>query len=330
MAARHVALVVALAAFLTAACGDGGPAPQGDVSISGAVVAPDGQPQAGAVVVVASEAELGQATAFTCLYSMVTPPAACGVAKVITGPDGAFSFTVPRGNGWHQLATGNGDGGPTVGARFRPAADVRIPSLRLWAPKVELTVGRTVRAAWEPRDPAAEERVVFMGAGGSAVWIAGGRGSIANDGRVLEDARGTAVVESIGESDLDDGTVRLTYRSAPIPFTGTTGAAPSRNRPCVPAPCVLTDGDLTSAATHEAPNQFAVDLERSTTVRLIVVRGCPGRCSVETSVDGLTWRIVGSGDEPFFSVTPAVGPDVRHVKVRSPNPLTSLAEVAAW
>lgn len=323
MTRRHAAAVVAVFSLVGMACRADNAPPPGPVSVSGTVLGADGQPLSESPVVLVSEADLGE-TALACLSST------CG-SRAATGADGSFSFTVPRGDGgWYQLASGGAEGGPTASARFRMTGDVRLPPLRMWAPKVELTVGRTVRASWEPRDPAAQERVAFIAAGGSIVWMAGGSGSIANDGRVLEDSRGMAVVESIGESELGDGAVRLTYRSAPVPFTGATGPPPSRTRPCSPDPCVLTDGDLVSPGGKEAPNQLSIDLGASTTVRLIVVRGCPGRCSVETSVDGLAWKIVGSGDDPFFSVTPAVGPDVRYLRVRSPNPLTPLAEVSAW
>jgi hypothetical protein len=73
-----------------------------------------------------------------------------------------------------------------------------------------------------------------------------------------------------------------------------------------------------------------VDLTKSTAISLIVVRGCPAVCDVESSVDGLAYKIVGTGDAPFQFVTPPQGPDIRYVRVRSVADLSRLAEVSVW
>ena len=79
-----------------------------------------------------------------------------------------------------------------------------------------------------------------------------------------------------------------------------------------------------------ARTEVTVDLTRSSNPTLVVVRGCPGQCDLETSVDGLAWKVVGSASDPFFTITPVLGTPVRFVKLKSISDLGRVAEVSIW
>lgn len=336
MRARLPHLIVAIGLCLGASgCGGGGDSAK-VVTVRGTAQGADGQPVGGAVVVLMKEADAEAVPsglgATGCLAA--SPPPRCTPAeRATTAADGTYTFTLRSAKGvTYELATGTVEG-PSVSTRFQVAGGApRLPSLRLWSPKVELTVtaNRTARANWPSRGVGASDQVVYAHAG-QTTWIAGGTPPVAIDTRVLEDDQGTAVVESTSTSEAGGDSFRITYRSGPAPYVGSAGPPPSRGLPCLPAPCVLTDGDLTTAASAGAPlHEVTVDLTRSTAIALIVVRGCPAACDVDTSVDGLTYKLVNSGDQPFQFVTPPRGPDVRYVRVKSVADLSRLTEVSVW
>lgn len=321
------------------------------VTVHGTVQGADGQPKGGAPVVLAKEADIGDALLGTFLIGATIgticladpPPTICARAKrTTTAADGTYSFHLTGkdtqgGVGQassFQISTGVGSGGASVSARFQiQKTDLALPVMKLWEPTVQVTVNpRTARANWAPRETAADEQVVFTDPiSGATVWAADGRGTATFDARVLEDAKGNAAVESTGNADAGGTSYRYTYRSAPVPFTGSTGPPPSRGFACSPQPCSLTDGKYGTPATLPASAQEAiVTLDKSRPVELIVVRGCPGDCQVETSIDAQSWKLVGSGKVPFFSITPPLGPDVYQIRVRSGSDVSRMAEISVW
>ena len=349
-------VILAVAATATTACGTASKLDQdADVTLTGTVHDPDGKPLSNAKVVLVKEVDFGEAvfglTFFAATLGTIClsdqAPAICSKARrATTSGDGTYSFTlkgrdtqstVGTASTFH-LSTGDPASGPSVSARFQiQRTAVEVPTLRLWAPQLQLAVGRTVRATWAQRDPGAPERVAFFNAsntgsntGADVIWAAEGRSPINLDTRLLEDTRGTALVESDATDEQDGTSFRLTYRSARVDFT-TTAVPPSRNAPCSPDPCLVTDGDLGPPSTAPPTRQeVTVDLARSSTPTLVVVRGCPGQCDVETSVDGLTFKVVGSGSDPFFTITPVLGTPVRYVRMKSVSDLNQLAEVSVW
>ncbi|MEW6155553.1 MAG: hypothetical protein AB1673_16445 [Actinomycetota bacterium] len=350
-----LAAVLAAVVLSASACSDGTVGADGEVTVSGRFEGPDGRALAGADVVLLNprasddgppSVELTAGTlAMACLAP--GPPAECeAAARTRTDADGAFRFELtgrdvqgPDGNpAIVHLAAAAPGGGPAVGARFQVARrSLTVPTLGLWAPDLELTTGRTVRGEWTARETGSIERLVFFaGAGqgraGSIVWIADGRPTLSVDPRVLEDSVGTAAVESLGSAEGDGTTFRLTYRSRPVAYTGQGGTPASRLLECTPEPCAVTDGDLTAPAQGESAGggEVSVDLGSSMTPTLVVVRGCPATCDVQTSVDGLTFRTVGSAATPFALVTPVLSAPVRYVKVASTTDLGALAEVSVW
>lgn len=345
-----VALVVLV---LTTGCTASRLSQDATVTVAGTVDGPDGQPLSGATVVLVKEVDLGEvAFGFTAVLATLgticlvdPPPAICSRARrATTAADGAYTFKLSGrdtqgsvGNAsTFDLTAGTGDRGPSVSARFQvQRTNLAVPTLQLWAPKVDLSVNRTARGQWPRRDPSATERLAFHDAAGDIVWVADGPAPVSIDARILEDSQGTAVVESDATADSGGTTFRLTYQSAWVDYAGNAGPAPSRNAPCTPAPapapCAVTDGDLgPPTAAIPATQEVSVDLGRPRVPPFIAVRGCSQDCKVDTSVDGTTWTVVGSGTTAFFTVTPIVAPPVRFVRVRSTSDLSRLAEVSVW
>lgn len=344
------ALVTALALVVTASCTMSKVDPNSAVTVSGTVLGPDGRNLPSAQVVLVKEADLGEAViglvaaaatvGTICLTS--TPPTVCARAhRATTGADGTFSFhltgrdtqgSVGTASTFH-LTAGQPDGGPSVSARFSiQKADIALPELKLWAPKVELSTTRAVRATWPALDPTATERVVFYdGPGPQPVWVAEGKSPVSLDPRVLEDVKGSAVVESDSTDENGGTTFRLTHQSAAVDYGPLGPAAPSRGAPCTPTPCAATDGDLRPPSNPgPATQEVTVELVPPQVPALVVVRGCAGDCKVETSVTGNPWTLAGSTAKPYLSVTPLTGPPVRFVRVRSSTNLPELAEVSVW
>ncbi len=234
-----------------------------------------------------------------------------------------LTSVLPRGDG--ELA------GPGVSTRFQvQATHVTVP-LRMWEPKVSITLaGRTLRVHWsEPpasiypaeADLGAMERSVeFDGSEATTVWRATGQpGGTEFDARLLEDTSGGATVAAeVGDIKLpaEKGTdVEVLARSARLPYESPAGPPPSRAKPCsvpdakgrpvVQSPCGATDADFIRTATiRTCPKndedcvdpehkQLTVDLGSPIAVTLVVVRGCAGNCTVDGTADGKTWSQIG-------------------------------------
>ena len=351
---RLTALALSLAVLTAgAACTASKLDQDADVVLTGTVHDAEGQRLSNTPVVLLKEVDFGEAifglTFFAATLGTIcltdAAPAICSKARrATTDNDGNFRFqlkgrdtqgAVGTASTFH-LSTGlPGPGAPSVSARFQiQRTDLTVPTLRIWDPRLELAGGRTVRATWPQLDPSNTERVVFYDGSISStdiVWAVDGRSPITLDPRILEDTRGTAVVESAGSDESDGTTFRITHQSRRVDYAGTAGPPPSRDVPCTPEPCPVTDGDLGPPPTAPPTRQeVTVDLTRSRNPTYVVVRGCPGQCDVETSVDGLAWKVVGSGSEPFFTITPVLGTPVRYVKLKSVTDLNRVAELSVW
>lgn len=271
------------------------------------------------------------------------------------------------------LDRGEGElAGPGVNTRFQVQTEaVRVP-LRTWESPVEVVgAGGDVRVAWAdpPGDvfpPEADmgdltRRVVFRSGPEETVWgQSAPMPSLTLDARVLEDTRGDVAVFS----EVDDimvapeaGTdLEVLLRSARYGYVSPAGAPPSRGASCsvdgpdgqpVPqAPCTLTDGGYSEEfrpatcppsdedCVEPDHTQVVVDLGSPIDIDLVVVRGCPGTCSVEASEDRSGWQPVGaSGGElgPRDFAAP-VEPPVRgrYVRVTSDERVDGLREVSVW
>jgi hypothetical protein len=320
------------------------------VTVSGTVQGADGKPLSGAQVVLVKEADLGEAlvglvaaastAGVICLSS--TPPTICARAhRITTGADGAYTFhltgrdtqgLVGNASTFH-LTAGVPDGGPSVSARFSiQKSDVALPELKLWAPKLELSNIRALRATWPALDPTATERVVFFdGPGPEPVWVAEGKSPVALDPRVLEDVKGRAVVESDSTDENGGTTFRITHQSAGVDYGPLGAAPPSRGGSCTPTPCAATDGDLRAPSTPgPAGQEVVLELVPPQVPALIVVHNCAGDCKVETSITGNPWTLAGSSAKPYLAITPLTGPPVRFVRIRSSTNLSELAEVSIF
>lgn len=171
----------------------------------------------------------------------------------------------------------------------------------------------------------------------AAPVVSGTRAEV--DARLLEDVPGRAVFAATGE--VAGSTV--TWFSPPVAYPAPAGAPLSRGAPCgvvvgvggAPVDqgaCWATDGalgglgagsetdpfarplqcredpDAPSSAgfalcSRPAVNALTLDLARPQPVGEVVVRGCPGRCVVETSADGATWTVPGAatGESDAFA-----------------------------
>lgn len=294
------------------------------------------------------------------------PPTICARARrATTAADGTFAFqltgrdtqgSVGNASTFHISAVsapGPGDtAGPMVTARFQvQTTSLALPALRFWRPRVVVAAGR---AEWTPLGaeygPVAGYTASWAGAEPARpVWSADGPSPLTVDQRVLEDSRGSVAVDARMDRDAPGTSVRVTARSPQVPYASVAGAPPSRGAPCLSytgpdvagvalSPCPVTDGDFGSTlapapqGTAEARSGVAVDLGRARAVSLVVVRGCPGDCAVESSVDGRSWRILATRSGAGTTVAPPAGTTARWIRVRSPAgaDLSRMAEVSVW
>ncbi|MGH9280239.1 MAG: hypothetical protein ACRD12_19330 [Acidimicrobiales bacterium] len=344
-------VIVALVALMS--CTPSKVSRDGAVTVTGAVEDIDGKALPGAKVVLVKEADFGEvvlgATLFTGTLGTVclvdSPPAICNKARTATTDgDGRYRFELKGSDTQGSvgnastlyLSAGPPTGGASVSARFQAQrTEVQLPALRIWAPELKLSVARVARAEWADLEGARSERVVFTdGLTGEITWIAEGRSPVAIDARILEDSKGSAAVEAATSEEADGTTYRITHRSAEVPFTGSTGPAPSRGSACTPSPssCPVTDGNFVPPSPPPPPaSEVMIDLGVNRFPALINVRDCQTACNVETSLNRVDWTIVGSGDRQFFSITPVSGPPVHFVRITSTaTDLNRLAEVSVW
>ena len=290
------------------------------------------------------------------------PPEVCrgrSVRRVATTPDGTYTFTL-RGKDTQTFFGGAGTlsvsaevpprpgerAGAAVTAGFKvQTRDLRLHDLRLWEPQVTVGAGRI---GWDALTGTARYQVGVEDARGQPVWsFDGARPDVTFDPRILEDTAGSVAVSVREPTTAEGTTVTVVRRSARVAYRGTAGAPTSRGRPCTRgatqvSPCLLTDGDLASrlvpppaaaaADTTTVPvpatvpvESATIDLGRTTTVSLVVVRGC--QCQVDGSADGRTWTGLGQSSGST-AVVPARTAAARYVRVT--GSLADLREVSVW
>jgi hypothetical protein len=158
-------------------------------------------------------------------------------------------------------------------------------------------------------------------------------------------------VSTPSSTTAEGTTVDVVRRSARVGYRSAAGPPLSRGKPCdhgtvAVAPCALTDGNLADrlpppapagptttspATTAPAANDSAtidsatIDLGRTTTISLVVVRGCS--CQVDGSPDGRSWSPLGRSTG-YTAVVPGRTGSARFVRVT--GSLTDLREVSVW
>ncbi len=243
-----------------------------------------------------------------------------------------------------------------------------LPPLRLWtsAPTVAATSGGG-RVGWSPLPLAlagspAYRVLVDDGAAG-LVWDSGplaGKTAYDLDARLLEDIDGALSVVATSNTRTTGSGVDLAFRSPRVHVKGVAGVPLSRGRPCTvgsgfettlsASPCPFTDGDFDKAgrqtqlrealaarcptpedtvACGAARAWLQVDLEATISPTLVVLRGCPASCLVETSPDGGTWAVLGTASGPDATLQPRV--PARWVRVTADgNQLAQITELSVW
>ena len=265
------------------------------------------------------------------------------------------------------LAAGDDEAaGPISTYRFQVQTEKLDLPVGFWEPRLE---GRTgpfgARINWTavpstvlppslggaPREHAIEFR-----RGDELVWrVVRARSGVAFDARVLEDtAGGASVVAALDGEPVSDQLGRkidVVLRSGARAYQAPAGAPPSRGAACsvsgadgkliAQSPCRLTDGEYAdgfapsvcggaSGCVEPLHRSVMIDLGARSSVALIVIRGCTGRCTVETSTDARGWRTAGvaSAENTALGVTPLVA--ARYVRVSSTTTIDRLREVSVW
>lgn len=262
--------------------------------------------------------------------------------------------------------------GAATTTRFQfQATKLDIP-LRLWQPKVAFSGDfRIARAIWDelpsqllPKQAnpgAVRTSVRFERAIGETVWVSTDARSGADlDARLLEDTAGTLAVYALIDEvkvEASEGTdLEILLRSARVAFAGGAGKPASRAKGCFvyntkgepvsQSPCRITDGNfaghLEPSAEPPCPaaspcpeaqhKSVFIDLGAPVGITLVVVRGCPGRCTVETSLDGSRWRVMAAGQAAGGDVAVAAPRPTRasHVRISSDGSIAGLREVSVW
>ena len=237
-----------------------------------------------------------------------------------------------------------------------------LPPLRLWQSGTTVAPGGGgARIAWSalPAEygPSPAYRVVFDDGAGGLVWDSGdltGRTSYDVDAHVLEDTVGAVGVLATAEAAVPGSTVGLAFLGPRQRVKGTAGVPLSRDRPCtltiagavvtlMSSPCGLTDGRFdrpglvvpsprcTTVDCRQVSASAAIDLGRTVSPTLIVVRGCPQACVVDTSADDVTWQPAGTTSAPNSIVPALPNRPARYVRVSgAANLIGALTEVSVW
>jgi hypothetical protein len=346
------------------------------VNLTGSLAGPDGRPLGGQHVVLLKEADLGEllgggvAIVATLGIACATsaPPAICrGTHATATGPDGGFRLgltgsdtqgTFGQASTFDLTATlapaaGEAEGASVTDSFDFQVADLALPQLRVWHPQLSVaTSGGRLRVGWSALPgsgygPNPAYTVRFTAPGGAQVWSAGGQpAGVDVDPRVLEDSRGSVLVEARTEGAAQGTPVTTFERSQQLAYQGSAGPPPSRGRPCFVqtaagetlalTPCSLTDGDLRPGRGLHAPapgvhTAAYVALGGVRPVSLVVVRGCVGICTVETSNDAQTWTSLGTGQGAAFALSGPPSLRAADVRVRSAVSLdTGLDQISVW
>lgn len=260
--------------------------------------------------------------------------------------------------------------GPVSSRAFLVQAGSIDAPLRFWEPRLAATADRrTTRVTWS-RLPGSilpssvplsgiRADVVFEGPNGRPVWrYRNVRSGDALDARLLEDSAGSVSVlahtEGIEVADHEGSRLDVGFRSGRRAYERASDAPASRGASCsidgedgaavAQASCGLTDGDFEEAfrpvsaacdtpCAEPSPSRAVVDLGRTRPVDFVVLRGCNGRCTVETSRDARTWRLAGGGGDGFdedVALRLAAAVRARYVRVRAAGGLTALREVSVW
>jgi hypothetical protein len=330
--------------------------PREDVRLVGRLLRPDGAPLAQHPIVVdaVSSGDLGSALfaffgtfglaciadAFVDPSSNVCIPEGGRVTRYSGRTDSAGRYSILLPSAHYVGQESNTDFylrvamPPRQGQRSGPAAEYELevidpvqeaPDMRLWDSNLRITPsGGRARVDWTPFDAGGRSR----NTGGeiepaNLIDLDLSSPGTTFDLHLLEDTQLT-VRQSAA---IDVRNARTIYHQrfvAPaVAFKGTFVPL-SRGKPCAPAPCGLTDGDLvTPAAPPTAPT---IDLGAEVPVWLVVARGCSG-CSVSVSRDGVAFRPLSTTDQ-YGRARAGIPRKVRFVRVDGAP--TQLAEVSAW
>ncbi len=304
--------------------------PNATVTVRGAAQKPDGTPLTDRPVRLGSGVPADDA-----LLAVLTAGLACtsGVCRgtvldSTTGVGGKYAFSLKGrdtqgsfGQTKSELVTVSAAPGPgqvsgaSASARFVvQATDVPLPALRLVDPALRLTApGPAVQARW--RTTRSGPYVLSFEAGAAVVWQTTTAASTTSlDGRVLEGTAGQAVLSGTSQDTAVGTKVSLGWRSPGVAYAARQDVPVSRGALCTvgpttaatpgPDPCVVTDGDLTSAPVPPAgATTVRLELPDAPRADLLVVRGCSGGCPVTVSADGVSFRRVATVGTSYATVT---------------------------
>lgn len=294
-----------------------------------------------------------------------------GVRTATTDAQGAFSFSLKGSDTQGSLGTASTidvsvadamqageSAGATTTEQFQDQVpDLKLNDLRIWHPTTAFaSMGSSVSLTYDSFPyGTATVGVSFQSSQGTPVWSQSAASGAAIDARLLEDTQGKVLVTAqTKESLASGGDATFFYHSGQRTYPRSSSAPPSRGAGCFvqgtsgPAalsPCVLTDGDLSTAftplpdpacsnsttCTAQANNWAYVELPAATPISLVVVRGNLSAYMVETSSDAAAWVSAGisSGGAQSFTMSAMA----RYVRVRSLTPqghVTGLSEISVW
>jgi hypothetical protein len=260
----------------------------------------------------------------------------------------------------------NESSGSSTTYRFHVQTEKLSLPIRLWEPTLSARTGSFgARASYSKLPAGLIPRQLAVGPtrytlvfarGDEVVWrVTSARSGAAFDPRVLEDSNGAmrvvASASNLNVSESLGDEVAFVMRSGARPYESPLDPPISRGKECSIvddhgdrhpiAPCSLTDGTFatefvahvcTGASGCVEPRHSAVfiDLGQRASTSLVVVRGCPQSCRVETSLDGRTWRLTGvaQAGEAAFPLTRSV--PTRYVRVSGSPTIDGLTEVSVW